>query len=218
MLLNAARVTSPVEHTSGLATELATWGGVGVAVIVTIAAPEITILGLLGAAATWVGGGNTVGHLADKYVMPNTASEWIEKGVDTVYIDEPKYEAANAGPKTLTSDHKKEVKTGALNAYIENRPFSRRTDMTKCDGQIMDGSPHVFVAGEPSEAPEGPGQALSGPTGAVEFALWLSGFTSIPKSVVEKIGFAKSRAEDAGADFGVFGETFDVITSIFDFS
>ncbi|MBL8740841.1 MAG: hypothetical protein JNK04_07100 [Myxococcales bacterium] len=216
MLEKAARVTSPVAHASSMATNLSTPAGVVAGIVGLILAPEVTvpaaIVGFLGTMGT----ANLAGHLIDKYAMGEDASEKIKTGVEHVFIDEPKYQAANAGPKTLTDEHNEEVQTGALHAYIENRPFSRRTDMTKCEGMIVNGSDHVFVGGEPTSASRTPGQVVDGLTSNVEFVLDVFAVTQLPKSSVEGISYLKGLAEKVGGvDFGPAGDAFDVITTIF---
>jgi hypothetical protein len=207
----AARVTSPVAHASSAATDTLTAIGVVASFFV---GPEAALAARVMAGLAMMGNANLAGHLVDQYAMPEDCSEKIKTGVNHVFIDEPKYEAANAGPKTLTDEHNEEVKTGALHAYIENRPFSRRGDLTKCDGIIRDGSQHVYVGGPPAEPGAEPGQRVNALTGAVETVTTIVGFTQLPDSAVSAIAYGKAVAEQLGYDTGFVGDVIDVTSAV----
>ncbi len=185
-LEKAARVTSPVAHVSSTATDVLTGAGI---VLSFFVGPEAGIFARFVAGVALAGRANVVGHAIDSYLMGADASEKIAEGVPHVFVDEPKYQAANTSPQTLTDEHQESPRTGSLTVTIEKFPFSRRADVTKCDGVIVDGSQHVFVGGVPSDAPSEMGQRVNMLTGGFELLSTVVGLTQLPTSMWEGVQY-----------------------------
>jgi len=185
-LEKAARVTSPVAHVSSTATDVLTGAGI---VLSFFVGPEAGVLARIIAGVALTGRANVVGHAIDSYLMGEDASEKIAEGVPHVFVDEPKYQAANTSSRTLTDEHQESPRTGSKTVTIEKHAFSRRADVTKCDGVIVDGSQHVFVGGEPSDAPSEMGQRVGWLTSKFELVSTIVGLAQAPTSIWEGVQY-----------------------------
>ncbi|NUQ77658.1 MAG: hypothetical protein HUU21_29320 [Polyangiaceae bacterium] len=149
----AARVTSPVEHSSML---LRNEAYPKIAVLFTVSVATGQVEGV--EAASWL---VDLAKFGDEYLLPAEVSEWIVEGVDHVFLQKPRFRAANVSEKTITSKDHSSPATGSDSVYIENRPASRRFDFTLCGGKIVDGAEDIYYGGTPASKeerpPEGPG-------------------------------------------------------------
>lgn len=179
MNFEAARVTSKVGHESNVATHIGTAVGVVAGGVVIYLSGGLGTAPVVSILATYLGTGNAVGHLTDRYIVDETATEQIRVGVEHVYLDEERYEAANASSDTRTDEHDGEVITGSSSIVIVKHPASRLTDATDCSGVIRTGSPHIYYGGDQASGAE-PGQHLGLVMQAVELALTVRGVVRRP--------------------------------------
>ena len=191
-LERAARVTSPVEHTGIFGQTLATpgaivIGGVFIGAAVVGGAPAAVVFGAFMSGMAAGGLSISAGQAWDKYVAAPDASEKIEKGVEHVLLDEPKHQAANVSEVTLTDQHMKSPQTGSDSVYIENKPASRRKDITTCGGEICDGSEHIFYGGGVAGDPKKPDEQLPFWMQITQDTFKLGGLIVTPKSAFDKI-------------------------------
>jgi len=208
-LERAARVTSPVQHMSSLARNIYSPAAVvvfgialGVSAYFTGGLSLVAISGAMGAAGVTV----STGQLLDKYVRPADASEKIAKGVEHVFLEEAKYQAANVSVATLTDQHGESPSTGSESVYIENARASRRYDQTKCNGQILDGAEHIYYGGAalgetaPGDGPPPAWREIIDKTieyGGIGLGVW-GGLTS-GMSVLEGLSLAADISSSLGA-------------------
>ncbi|MDI3285334.1 hypothetical protein [Polyangium sp. 15x6] len=150
----AARVTSPVQHMSSTARDIAAPAALAVGGVVLGASACLTgglSLAVVSVAFGAAGVTTSIGELTDKYALPADSSEKIAKGVEHVLLEEAKYQAANVSAATQTDQHRESPTTGSETVFIENARASRRFDAVKCEGQIIDGAAHIFYGGVPGQ-------------------------------------------------------------------
>ncbi|MDI1475987.1 hypothetical protein [Polyangium sp. y55x31] len=194
----AARVTSSVDHKSFNIQIVYTLGGVALGALIVFTGGAS--LAVFAAAATVAGTSQSIGNLIDKYVDPRDASEKIVKGVEHVFLEEAKNRAANVSPQTRTDQHDESPATGSNCVFIENAPASRRTDFTKCNGLIIDGAPHIFYGGEPTDQSKRPEEKAPLALQVVQKTVDAAGLVAgTPTNKVEALLYAVDVADYVGA-------------------
>ncbi|UQA57165.1 hypothetical protein [Polyangium aurulentum] len=157
----AARVTSPVQHMSSTARDIAAPAGIAIGAAIVVSAYFTGGISLLVISAAFGAAGVTTsaGEMLDTYALSPDASEKIEKGVEHVFLEEAKHQAANVSGVTLTDQHVQSPTTGSESITIETGKASRRYDLTQCNGQIVDGAAHILYGGVPGRESDEPGDA-----------------------------------------------------------
>lgn len=194
----AARVTSSVDHKSFNIQIAYTAGGIALGALIVFTGGAS--LAVFAVAATVAGTTQSVGNLIDKYVNPRDASEKIVKGVEHVFLEEAKNRAANVSPQTRTDQHDESPVTGSNCVFIESMPASRRTDFTKCNGLIIDGAPHIFYGGEPTDQSKRPEESAPVALQVVQKTVDAAGLVAgAPTNRVEALLWAVDAADFVGA-------------------
>jgi len=196
----AARVTSPVEHTSSMARDIASPAGlvIGGVIIASAIYTGGMSFAVYAAATGWAGLTASTGQILDKHVLPADGSEKIVKGVPSVHLDEPKYQAANMGDVTRTDQHDSQLETGSETVYIENERASRRGDFTECGGIITDGSPHIFYGGADTSG-ERPDEHEPWWRKAIDRTIAAAGLFTKPTNAYEAVDQVVNGLDFAGA-------------------
>lgn len=206
-LEQAARVTDPVVHSNLDIPVALTVAGLLAGLVVVVAAAPIS----LGAGAALVitagAEAQNLGEvLANRELridiasrnLPKTTGETIIDGAKTVFLDEPKLQAAKAHPVTKLTHAGHWVISGSSTVLIENTYASRIKDSAMCGGFVCNGSTTVFYGGAKQVfpgAPADPSEVLDmGLYGDASLALRVAEMILL---TMEGVGAARALARSA---------------------
>jgi len=163
MLLEAARIEDPIEHSKGwLAGALGALAGlvVGVllvAAIIFFAPAAAAIIGAIGLISLGLGMVSLGKELGDRFFKKKFEAERkvvgdIGQGSPDTTIGSRELFAARVTDK-VKCHRGKVVATGVKEITINKLPASRKDEKTQCLGKILKGCPTVLYGGESSEFP-----------------------------------------------------------------